>query len=279
MPDGIVVVDAGGRIVLANRRLEQLTGYRRRELLGRGVELLVPSSLRAAHRRHRADYHARGAERRAMGRVDRDFRVRRKDGSEFSADIALSPLSSGSALQVVAVMRDITERKDLEAELEHRALHDPLTGLANRTLFFDRLRRAMLGSRRDARRMALVMMDLDCFKVVNDRYGHLVGDLVLRELGARLRSAVRATDTVARIGGDEFAWIVPRLAGRAAAARMVRKLERTIGTSLSVDGQRIEVSIAAGIALYPDDGAVADDLMRNADLALYSAKRSRHSLG
>jgi diguanylate cyclase (GGDEF)-like protein/PAS domain S-box-containing protein len=278
MPDGIVVVDVGGRIVLANRRLERLTGYRRRELLGRGVELLVPSSLRAAHRNHRGDYYARGAQRRAMGSVDRDFRVRRKDGSEFSADISLASISSGSARQTVAVIRDITERRNLEAELEHRALHDPLTDLANRTLFFDRLRQAMSGSRRDARRMALVMLDLDGFKAVNDAYGHLTGDAVLRELGARMRSGVRATDTVARIGGDEFAWILPRIDGRVAAARMVRKLERTIGTSFRLDGQRIDISIAAGIALYPGDGEDIDSLMRSADLALYSAKRRRYSL-
>lgn len=122
------------------------------------------------------------------------------------------------------------------------------------------------------------MLDLDGFKAVNDAYGHATGDAVLRELCARLRSAVRATDTVARIGGDEFAWVVPRIDGRAAAARMVRKLETAIGTTFRASGRRIDVTLAAGIALFPDDGEDLDALMRAADVALYAAKRSLHSL-
>ena len=173
----------------------------------------------------------------------------------------------------MAVIRDITKRKQLESALEHMALHDPLTGLANRTLFFDRLNQAMLAAGRDRKRVALVMMDVDRFKAINDAYGHLVGDQVLRKLAMRLAFPLRASDTIARIGGDEFAWILPQVASRDSAARIVRKLLRTQVGNLVVGPQLIEVRVSTGMALYPDDGQDINSLMRNADVALYAAKR------
>jgi diguanylate cyclase len=272
MPDGVVLVGADGLILYANRRAEQITGYKRHELRGHPIELLVPQRLRANHREHRRDYYGR-PDPRSMGAAEHDFRVRRKDGSDFSADIALGSSASTRGPEVVAVIRDITERRKFEVMLEHRALHDPLTDLANRTLFFDRLRQALLGGRRDRRQVALVMLDLDKFKLINDAHGHAVGDAVLKEFAARLAARLRRTDTAARLGGDEFAWILPRIAGPAAADRMVRKLLNTLKGTFSVAGQRIDVAVSAGLALYPDDGDDVDTLMRQADRALYSAKR------
>jgi diguanylate cyclase len=272
MPDGIVVVDADGLIVYANRRAEKITGYGRKELLGHPIELLVPPRLRAIHGDHRRHYYARPGPR-SMGSSEQDFKVRRKDGSEFSADIALGPIATATGPQVVAVIRDVSERRRFEATLQHQALHDPLTDLANRTLFFDRLRQAILSARRDRKQVALVMLDLDKFKLVNDAFGHDVGDAVLKEFAARLTAPLRRTDTAARLGGDEFAWILPRVADRTAAERMVRKLLLTLKGSFSIDGERIEAGVSAGMALCPDDGDNPDKLIRQADLALYSAKR------
>jgi diguanylate cyclase (GGDEF)-like protein/PAS domain S-box-containing protein len=272
LPDGVVVIDQAGLIVYANRQAERLTGYRRGELLDRSVELLVPASLRAAHREHRRRYGARPRPR-PMGSADRDFRLRRKDGSEFVADIALGPIGRPEARYTVAAIRDATERRRLESDLEHRALHDPLTGLANRTLFFDRLNQAMLGYGRTRRPVAIVMLDLDSFKTFNDSFGHRAGDQILRRLAASLGSGLRSTDTVARLGGDEFAWILPLVTGPEAAIRRVRALLRSVQRKYPIDGKRIEVGISAGLALYPDDGLHADELMRHADLALYTAKR------
>jgi diguanylate cyclase (GGDEF)-like protein/PAS domain S-box-containing protein len=272
MPDGVVVVAADGLIVYANQRAERITGYRRMELRGRPIELLVPPRLRAIHRDHRRAYYTRPGPR-SMGSAEQDFKVRRKDGSEFSADIALGPVVTAVGPQVVAVIRDVSELRRFEAALQHQALHDPLTGLANRTLFFDRLHQAILSGRRDRRPVALVMLDLDRFKLVNDTFGHAVGDVVLKEFAARLTARLRTTDTAARLGGDEFAWILPGVADRAAAARLVRRRLPTLNGSLSIDRERIEIPVSAGMALYPDDGDNVDKLIRQADLALYSAKR------
>jgi diguanylate cyclase (GGDEF)-like protein/PAS domain S-box-containing protein len=272
LPDGVVVVDQRGRIVYANRQTERLTGYKRAELLGRPVEMLLPASLRAIHRGHRLAYSAQPRPR-SMGSADRDFRLRRKDGSQFVVDIALGPIGRPDNLHAVAAIRDATERRRLERDLEHRALHDPLTDLANRTLFFDRLNQAMLGFRRDRRPVAVVILDLDSFKAVNDVFGHAAGDEILRQLAAHLQADLRSTDVVARIGGDEFAWILPHVAGPEAAIRRVRAQLRSVAGGYSIDAKRVDVGISAGMALFPDDGRDVDTLMRHADLALYTAKR------
>ncbi len=272
MPDGVVLVDADGTITYANRRAEKITGYKRHELQGRPIELLVPQRLRAIHKVHRRDYSTRPAPR-SMGAVAHDFTVRRKDGSEFSADIALGPIKGDGRPGVVAVIRDITERRRFEVLLEHQALHDPLTGLANRTLFLDRLKQAIESARREGRHVSLVMLDLDKFKLVNDAFGHAAGDAALRKFAARLGSGLRATDTVARLGGDEFAWILPGVTNRAAAERMVAKLLVGLKGRITVAGQTIAVRVSAGMALFPDDGGDVDRLMRRADASLYSAKR------
>ncbi len=273
MPDAVIVSDAAGEIVSVNRQAEALTGYSRDQLVGRKVELLVPTPLRAAHVANRRRFYARGRTR-PMGGPAVDFKLRRRDGSVLEVDIALGPAGK----HTVAVIRDMTERRAMEDALEHRALHDPLTELANRNLFYDRLRQALHAARRDKTQVALVMLDLDGFKAVNDVHGHAAGDEVLKQLGGRLRAGLRATDTAARIGGDEFAWILPRVASDAAVRRMVLRRLAVAQEPVKVRGQEIKVGISAGIAMYPDDGRDADTLMRHADAAMYSAKREGRPL-
>ena len=272
LPDGVLLCDARGRLIYANRSLAALTGYSVDELLDGTVETLVPEVQRSAHRTLRRRYQARPRERR-MGSVARDFRVRRKDGSTFSADIALGPVTTASGTQVMAVVRDISARKELEAQLAHMALHDPLTGLANRSLLLDRLNHAMRQAQRERKQVALVLLDLDRFKLVNDSYGHQIGDEVLRRIAARLGQGLRSTDTVARLGGDEFAWVLPNVGGRQAAMVMLVKLLRAVPTQVKVGRRTIDIGVSAGLALYPDDGHDVDTLMRVADVELYAAKR------
>ncbi len=273
IPDGVVICDGRGRIVFANKSAEEMTGYMRKELSGNPIELLVPARLRSPHKGHRADFYAGRSDHRPMGRADHDFRVRRKDGSELFADIAIGTMKTDEGNQTIAVIRDITERRRLESALEHQALHDSLTGLPNRTLFYDRLNQSLLSARRERKEVALGMLDLDGFKDVNDAFGHAAGDELLKQWAGRLSSGLRATDTAARIGGDEFAWILPRVAGRQAVERMARRRLRVLLEPFAIDKRSVEIGVSAGIALYPDDGRDADTLMRHADSAMYAAKR------
>lgn len=268
IPDGVIVCDAEGQIAFANRAAEALSGYRRSELVGHKVELLVPAGQRAQHAKDRRRFYLRGQARR-MGRPENDFKLRRNDGTLAPVDIALGPVGS----HTVAVIRDVTEQRALEAALEHRALHDPLTDLANRNLFFDRLRQSIASARRQGHQIALVMLDLDGFKAINDAYGHAVGDGVLKEIGHRLGAGLRATDTAARIGGDEFALILPRVTSHAGVQRLVQARLASIREPITLRGEHRKVAISAGIAMYPDDGRDVDTLMRHADAAMYSAKR------
>lgn len=268
IPDAVVVTDPEGKIVFINRAAEVMTGFRRSELVGRKVEILVPTRLRGIHVRQRRGFYARGAPR-LMGGAESDFRLRRKDGELVAVEISLGP----SGPNTVAVVRDETERHRMEAALEHRALHDPLTDLANRTLFFDRLRQSIHAARREGSQLGLVMLDLDRFKAINDQHGHATGDAVLKAVAERLGHGLRATDTAARLGGDEFAWILPKVTSRRAVEATVRKRLAVVRQPVVIDGDSIDVGVSAGIALYPEDGRDTDALMRGADGAMYSRKR------
>jgi diguanylate cyclase len=272
IPDAVVVTDREGNIVFVNRAAEAMTGYDRKALMGQAVETLVPERWRGIHVRHRRSFYSRG-EPRLMGDGTKDFSLRRKDGTIVPVEISLGPVGADT----VAVVRDVTERRRMEAALEHRALHDPLTDLPNRSLFFDRLRQALHSARRDRSQIALVMLDLDGFKAINDTRGHATGDVVLKEVASRLRLGLRATDSAARLGGDEFAWILPRVSSRRFVEAMVRKRLAVAQEPVNLDGQTIEVGLSAGIAMYPEDGQDPDTLMRGADRAMYSVKRRHHA--
>ena len=268
IPDAVVVTAPGGEIVFANRAAEAMSGYRRKELVGRRVEMLIPARLRGIHVRHRRGFYSRGVAR-LMGEADRDFLLRRKDGTQVAVEIALGPAGEDT----VAVIRDVTERRRMEEALEHRALHDPLTNLANRSLFFDRLQQAIHSARRQGTQLGVVMLDLDGFKAVNDAYGHTAGDEVLKIMAGRLAAGMRASDTTARIGGDEFAWILPRVGSRRAVDRMIRKRLDATSDPIVAGDVKVVLGVSAGTAMYPDDGRDADALIRHADAAMYAAKR------
>lgn len=271
IPDAVVVTDADGNIVFVNRAAEAMTGYERSELIGVPVETLVPEKWRGIHVRHRRGFYSRGRTR-LMGDGTKNFSLRRKDASIVPVEISLGPAGADT----VAVVRDVTERRRMEAALEHRALHDPLTDLANRSLFFDRLRQAIHAARRDGTQLALVMLDVDGFKAINDTRGHSTGDAVLKEVASRLQLGLRATDSAARLGGDEFAWILPRVRSRRSVDSMVRKRLAFAKEPIKVDGGEIAVGLSAGVAIYPEDGEDTDTLLRQADAAMYSVKRRHH---
>ena len=191
----------------------------------------------------------------------------------FSATLIPLRGSDGVATKLLGYTQDITARKYSEERLIHRADHDSLTGLPNRGLFMDRLRSALARARRNGQRLALLYADLNQFKPVNDELGHQTGDRVLRLVAQRLRSAVREVDTVARIGGDEFAVILEAVSDVADASAVEAKIAETLGEPFFLDGHVINVSASTGIAIYPDDGDDMDALLQQADSQMYRAKR------
>ncbi len=170
------------------------------------------------------------------------------------------------------VWQDVTERKRQEARIEHLAYHDSLTGLPNRTMLMDRLAQALSHAQRAQQQVAVLFIDLDRFKIVNDSLGHHVGDQLLQEVARRLRSAVRDDDTVARVGGDEFQLVLGNVAGLADTARVAEKLMHVLGAPFVLEGQELHVTASLGVSLFPRDGASGELLLKYADTALYEAK-------
>ena len=198
----------------------------------------------------------------------------RKDGSIMDLELTGTVVASGGEICVVAVVNDITERVRDDARLNYLAFSDGLTGLANRTLFLDRLRQALLASRRTGDGFALLACDLDGFKSINDTYGHEAGDQVLQVAAERLRSCCREVDTAARMGGDEFALVLPGVSDPNGAALVANRLIVALGEPIAVDGDSCSVGASVGIALYPRDGQRIETLVRAADAAMYASKAS-----
>jgi len=282
-PDALVLIHEDGDIVLVNEPAERLFGYRRDELLGRPVQILVPWSYRAAHAMQLARY--RDEWRRRPLRGGPELFGLRKDGTEFPVEVTLSPLASPKGLLVILAIRDISARKRVEAERRHlvreRALyaaisrlarHDALTGLANRALLNDRLTSAIASADRHGDKVGVAFLDLDRFKHVNDSLGHAVGDRLLRSVASRLTGAVRASDTVSRQGGDEFVILLSEVRHREDVVVAAGKIVAALAQPHQVDGQDLYVTASLGIAVYDEDGADVHTLIKNADVAMYYAK-------
>jgi diguanylate cyclase (GGDEF)-like protein len=205
-----------------------------------------------------------------------EYRVTGRDGQVawISARGKVLTDRAGRALRMIGVSQDITERKRREDEARFLAYHDTLTGLPNRRLLDDRLRQALhLAQRRDAR-LAVMLVDLDDFKQINDAHGHRAGDAVLREVAARLAACVRKADTLARQGGDEFVVLIPDLAQTTDGQVVAEKVLRALAAPLQADGAPLRLGASIGISLYPADARDGDALLRNADAAMYRAKRA-----
>lgn len=168
--------------------------------------------------------------------------------------------------------REVTERKAAQEKIHQMAYFDPLTGLANRALLRDRLSQALATRRRDKRCLAVMFIDMDRFKPINDTYGHHIGDALLKAVAKRLLGFVRESDTVSRLGGDEFIIVLPEIGGRDDALRVVEKIADGLAMPYHIDAHRLESTPSIGISLYPEDGDEGDALIRNADSAMYSAK-------
>src|SRR3954453_10833854 len=203
-----------------------------------------------------------------------EWRLKHHDGTwrRFES-IATNHLENPSVAGIVVNLRDITQRKELESQLAHQALHDPLTGLPNRALFLDRLEHAQAAATRRNRRVAVIYLDLDDFKLVNDSLGHDAGDELLKFVADRLQASLRAEDTAARLGGDEFTVLLEDIPDSSAAVRVVEAIEERLVEPIMLRGRSVVVHASVGIALG-DAVDTPGDLLRKADLAMYDAKAS-----
>ena len=265
--EGIMLLDADLRIVQVNPAFSEITGYMAEEVVGR-----TPSML-GSGRHDPAFFGDLLATLLATGRWQGEVWNRRKDGDLYVQWMSAVRIGEVDAPEgFVATMTDITSRKQTEEKLRFRANHDALTGLPNRRLFEDRLQSAIASALRHGERFALMLVDLDRFKGVNDRFGHLAGDALLVEVGRRLQRCVRASDTVARLGGDEFAVILGEVSGREDAVEVAARICTSMAEPFELGEGVAQIGASVGIALGPQDDADAEELQRRADAALYTVK-------
>ena len=256
-------------IVYVNPAFERITGYCAAEAVGQNGRFLVRDDLnqkglndiRSALRSHHEAY-----------AVLRNYR---RDGQLFWNELHIAPVRNedgGMTTHFVSIINDVTERINYEQQLQYHATHDVLTGLANRTLLNDRIDQAITRARHDRKLTGVLLLDLDRFKLINDGFGHIPADNLLRIVAERLASCVRDTDTVARLGGDEFVVVVTDIDDAEDVAVISAKILRTLAQPLTVEGKDVFVTASIGIAMYPHDGEHGEGLLRNADVAMYRVK-------
>jgi diguanylate cyclase (GGDEF)-like protein/PAS domain S-box-containing protein len=269
-PDGILAVDNHGRIFLVNPALCALTGYAAHELLGQPLEVLLPPDIRGRHGAHLAAYFSQ-PQVRAMGLVN-GLALWRRDGTPVRVDISLGNAQRQGAPCALAFIRDISELCDLRQRMDFQATHDGLTGLHNRWVFADQLSQAISHGQRTGAMLAVLLIDLDDFKAINDGHGHGAGDRVLQEVARRLRSVLRGGDSLARLGGDEFAVLLRDLRDPVDAQVVAQKIVQTLGEPYRIDHYVVYPGASVGVVFAPQDANDAETLMRFADLAMYQAK-------
>lgn len=267
--EAMVITDRQNNIIAVNRAFTRLTGYEREEAIGRNPRIL------SSGRQDAAFYQAMWKSIIEDGYWRGDIWDRRKDGSCYPKFLSITAIrdDAGEIVKYSAVFYDVSERKEMEAQLENLAHYDSLTGLPNRMLLHDRLEQAIATAERQRQHFALLFIDLDGFKPVNDAHGHAVGDEVLKLVGQRLNLVIRGMDTAARLGGDEFVVILTDIRNRENAERVAEKIIGELSLPYQVAGETISISASIGASLYPSDQKAGDELLRTADEAMYRAKR------
>lgn len=269
--EAILIADAESRIIAVNPVFTEVTGYSPEEVIGKNPSILASG-------RHDKNFYRemwRTLETKNLWRGE--IWNRKRDGTLYAQRAAISRLTddSGKPLNYIAIFNDITDQRRRAEILHHQAHHDALTNLPNRSLLMDRLEQALFRADQDGTAVAVLFVDLDHFKPINDTHGHRVGDKVLEEVARRLLTAVRQSDTVARLGGDEFVILVHNISGPPSVTRIANKLVESLAAPILVD-EHLSLSVGAsiGIALCPRHGTEARSLLAAADAAMYEAKRS-----
>jgi diguanylate cyclase (GGDEF)-like protein/PAS domain S-box-containing protein len=266
--EGIIVTNAQNQIIMVNPAFTSITGYSVEEVMGKTPEMLKSGYHDAIF------YEEMWQSLVKTGEWQGEIWNRRKQGEIYVEWISIVAIrdSSQNITQYVAVFSDITKRKQTEEFIWHQAHYDALTNLPNRTLFADRLEQALQSALRKKEQLALIFIDLDRFKWVNDTLGHKAGDLLLQEAAQRLTACVRKYDTVARLGGDEFTVILPKIEDFLQVKGIAEKMLENLSLPFQLDNKEASIGGSLGIAFYPEDGEDVETLLKNADIAMYQAK-------
>lgn len=268
-PDGILLIDPQGRILVSNSAMGLISGFSAEELRGQPVEILLPEALHAQHRGDLQQFFQQ-PRRHNMGQ-GRILWLQRKDRVQIPVDIALgSFLRKGQPL-VAAFVRDVTDMRRMEERMQYQATHDTLTGLGNRWVFQQHLQECMQQAQVTGEPSALLLLDLDNFKAINDGYGHPAGDHVLQEVAKRLKAVLRSQGWLARLGGDEFAVLLPHADGDV-AAQWAEQILHAMQAPCAWGQVQLEFGTSIGVGLSPLDARDPPSLMRCADMAMYRAK-------
>ena len=267
--DAIMATDVHGVIVSWNAGAERIFGYRAEEMKGRHLSFLAPPERWEEMARLQQEIR----DDRQVGHFDTVHL--RKDGSRIYVSLALSPIRGTDGLTVgtSCIARDVTLRTKMEETIKHQAQHDTLTDLPNRKLFLDFLALELAQARRNRKNIAVLFLDLDHFKQINDTLGHAVGDLLLQAVAQRLKRCVRESDTVARIGGDEFNVLMPDMSQSDDVGAVVGKIMGVFETPFLLEGVEVNATTSVGISMFPEDGDCSEELLQKADSAMYVAKQ------
>lgn len=267
--EGVIITDENARIIDVNRAFSEITGYSKSEVLGKGP------NIRRSQAHNTEFYKAMWESIQETGTWSGEIWNRKKNGELSPEWLTISTLydDKGNVSNYVGVFTDISVIKRSEEKLEQLATHDPLTGLPNRTLLHDRLEGAIGRAARSGEKIAVMFLDLDRFKIINDTLGHVVGDKLLRQAAMRMKEVLRECDTIGRQGGDEFLAIIEDCVHLAQVEAISNRIRERIAHPFDVDKQTLFIGVSVGISLFPDDGDDAVTLIRNADSAMYQAKR------
>lgn len=268
--EGISVTDTNGTIQSVNPAFSRITGYSAEEVQGKNPRILKSD-------RHDADFYTSMWQSiTEKGSWEGEIWNRRKSGETYPEWLSINAIHDdiGQVQNYVAVFTDITEIKTKEEKIEYQAFHDPLTELPNRNLLNDRLEIAIARSSRSGKRLALVFIDLDRFKIINDSLGHITGDYLLIEVSKRLQTCIRDEDTIARIGGDEFVILLSEIDDINDITTVTDRIIETFSEPVIIDMHELFVTPSIGISLYPDDGTTAPEIFKNADIAMYESKKA-----
>ena len=276
--DAVISIDADQRIVLFNHQASNIFGYSTQEIVGASFQKLISNE----NREFTLGLIAQVVSGKGNGKTKIQQKLQktnvvalRKNGESFPVALTMTKVRAGGQFLYTAVLQDSTETERNNERMARLAFVDAITGLPNRTALIERLDKALLVARRRGHPLAVMLIDFDRFKDINDTLGHSLGDILLQQVGSRFQEALFEPDIVARMGGDEFAVLLPRLASSEDIHVVSEKILKTLETPFPIGGIPISVYASIGVAISPDHGDTCDSLMRRADVAMYEAKRSK----